>query len=184
MRSLLAGVALVLVTACAAAAEPAAKPIPDFSLQDYRGKAWSLSDLRDQKLVVVAFVGAECPIAKLYAPPLARLAADYGPRSVAFVGIDANAQDGVTQLAAFARQHGIDFPLLKDLNGRAADLFGAERTPEVFVLDAGRVVRYRGRIDDRYGVGYARDKPTRSDLVTALDELLAGKPVSVPVTAA
>jgi peroxiredoxin len=183
MRLPVAGLALALLTPAADAADPPAKPIPDFTLQDYRGKSWSLSDFRANKLVVVAFVGTECPLAKLYAPPLARLAAEYGPRGVAFAGIDANAQDGVTQLAAFARQHGLDFPLLKDLNNRVADLFAAERTPEVFVLDADRVVRYRGRIDDRYGIGYVRDKPTRCDLAAALDELLAGKPVSVPVTA-
>ena len=59
---------------------------------------------------------------------------------------------------------------------------GAVRTPEVFVLDAGRVVRYWGRIDDQYGVGYIRDEARREDLKTALDELLAGKEVSVPVT--
>jgi peroxiredoxin len=141
MRSLFATIALV----CLASAAAAAKPIPDFTLQDYRGKAWSLNDFRDKKLVVVAFLGTECPLAKLYAPPLARLAADYGPRGVAVVGIDANAQDGVTQIGAFARQHGLDFPILKDLNNRVADLFAAERTPEVFVLDANRTVRYRGR---------------------------------------
>jgi peroxiredoxin len=184
MRSLFAGIVLVALASHAAAAEPATKPIPDFTLRDYRGKAWSLNDFRDKKLVVVAFLGTECPLAKLYAPPLARLAADYGPRGVAVVGIDANAQDGVTQIGAFARQNNLDFPLLKDLNNRVADLFGAERTPEVFVLDGERIVRYRGRIDDRYGIGYARDKATRPDLATALDELLAGKPVSVPVTAA
>ena len=73
---------------------------------------------------------------------------------MAFVGIDANAQDALTKIAAFAQQHEIDFPILKDLENKVADQFGAERTPEVFVLDQDRVVRYRGRIDDQYGVGY------------------------------
>ena len=61
-----------------------------------------------------------------------------------------------------------------------------QRTPEVFVLDRERVVRYRGRIDDQYGfregVGYRRSKPVRNDLAEAIDELLAGSKVAVPTT--
>src|SRR5581483_764026 len=64
----------------------------------------------------------------------------------------------------------------------AAAAFGAKRTPEVFLLDAGRAIRYHGRIDDQYGVGFRREAPTRRDLREALDELLAGKPVSTPRT--
>jgi hypothetical protein len=52
----------------------------------------------------------------------------------------------------------------------------------VFVLHAERRIRYRGRIDDEYGVGVARTKPTRQDLRVAIDELLAGQPVSQPVS--
>src|SRR5262249_31348808 len=74
------------------------------------------------------------------------------------------------------------FPVLKDFDGRAADAFGATRTPEAFVLDANRVIRYHGRIDDQYGVGFRRDKPTRRDLQEALDAVLAGKPVPAPTT--
>ena len=57
-----------------------------------------------------------------------------------------------------------------------------QRTPEVFLLDADRVIRYHGRIDDQYGIGFRRDKPTRNDLEQALDELLAGKPITTAET--
>ena len=63
-----------------------------------------------------------------------------------------------------------------------ADRFGAKRAPEAFILDEGRAIRYRGRIDDQYGVGSQRQTPTSRDLIEALEELLAGKPVSRPVT--
>ena len=69
----------------------------------------------------------------------------------------------------------IEFPLLKDPGNAVADQFGAQRTPEVFLLDGQRRVRYWGRIDDQYGVGYARPQALRKDLAAALDELLAGK---------
>ena len=58
----------------------------------------------------------------------------------------------------------IPFPVLKDFEQRVAEVFAARRTPEAFLLDAGRVVRYHGRIDDQYGVGFRREKPTRRDL--------------------
>ncbi|HZY89933.1 MAG TPA: hypothetical protein VFE78_34240, partial [Gemmataceae bacterium] len=74
------------------------------------------------------------------------------------------------------------FPVLKDFDGRAADALGARRTPEAFLLDAKHVLRYRGRIDDQYGVGTRRDAPTCRDLKQALDELLAGKPVTTATT--
>ncbi len=67
-----------------------------------------------------------------------------------------------------------------------ADSVGAKRTPEVVVLDAGRVIRYRGRIDDQYGFqaiqNYQKTAPTDRDLVKALDAVLAGNPVATSET--
>ena len=71
---------------------------------------------------------------------------------------------------------------LKDVGNELADRLGVERTPEVFVLDADRVVRYRGRVDDQFGFGVHRPAPTRRDLAAALDDLLAGRPVATPRT--
>jgi len=183
--SLLAMLFAVAHQGQASAAEgnsPIGRTIAPFTLQDHRGKAWQLDDFADRKLVVVAFLGTECPLAKLYGPRLEQLAKAYESKQVAVIGINANSQDSITELAAYARVHQIGFPLLKDPGNRVADAFDARRTPEVFVLDAGRKVVYHGRIDDQYGVGYTRDEPQRSDLRIALDELLAGKPVSQPET--
>jgi peroxiredoxin len=184
-RLVLAGLALICVAGVADAAEKApaiGRRVDTFTLQDFRGKAWSFDDAKQSKFVVVAFLGTECPLAKLYGPRLVELAAKYEPRGVAIVGVNSNSQDSVTELAAYARLHKIDFPLLKDPGNKVADAFGAERTPEVFVFDAGRIVRYHGRIDDQYGVGSIRNQPRRRDLAAALDELLAGQPVSQPTT--
>lgn len=154
-------------------------PVADFTLPDFRGQQHKLSDAQDKPLVVVAFLGTECPLAKLYGPRLAKLAADYESQGVAFIGIDANLQDSLTEMAAFARQHAIEFPFLKDLDNKVADQFGAQRTPEVFVLDRTRKIRYRGRIDDQWGIGYVKDKPSHTELKSALDALLADKEVAV-----
>src|SRR5205807_4092946 len=159
------------------------KPVADFSLKDTKGQDVALSSFKDKKAIVVLFLGTECPINNAYLPRLAELHKEYESKSVQFLGINSNQQDDAPRVAEHARQYEIPFPVLKDDSNRVADGFGAQRTPEAFVLDGERVVRYRGRIDDQFGVGYKRSKPTRRDLVVALDEVLAGKPVTEPVTA-
>ncbi len=182
------GFACMLALLTPLAADEAAKgpigvQVENFQLDDYLGTKHALNEeLAGKKALVVAFLGVECPLAKLYGPRLAELAAQYGPQGVAFLGIDSNRQDSLLEMAHYARQHKIEFPLLKDPGNAVADQFGARRTPEVFVLDGQRTVRYWGRIDDQYGVGYARPTADRKDLATALDELLAGKEISQPTT--
>ncbi|MEX0703714.1 MAG: redoxin domain-containing protein [Planctomycetales bacterium] len=181
--------AIVLHVGLAVAAEADAngilgRKIESFTLKDYRGKEHALDDFADKPAVVLAFLGTECPLAKLYAPRLERLAREYGPRGVAFLGVNANRQDSITEVAAHARVHGLTFPVVKDLGNKLADACGAERTPEVFVLGKDRTIVYRGRIDDQYGVGYARHEPTRHDLQLALDQLLAGEKIAVAETEA
>jgi hypothetical protein len=85
-------------------------------------------------------------------------------------------------IQSFAQRQGLTFPILKDAGGRLADELSAKRTPEVFVFDARRQLRYRGRVDDQYGIGYVRDNPRREDLRVALQELIAGESVSVVKT--
>ena len=161
---------------------PVGKQLDEFRLQDYLGAWHELKDLDDKRIVVMVFLGTECPLAKLYAPRLQALAAKYNSKSVAFLGINANCQDSVTDISLFVQKHKLPFPVLKDSANRLADRLGARRTPEVFVLDDKRRVRYWGRIDDQYEVGVNRDQPTREDLSIAVDELLADKLISMPVT--
>jgi peroxiredoxin len=158
------------------------RKIADFELHDYLGANYRLNQWSDKKVMVVVFLGVECPVAKLTGPRLAELAAHYADQGVAFVGIDSNAQDSLADIAHYATEHKITFPILKDAGNTVADLFGAERTPDAFVLDANRVVRYRGMIDNQYGVGYARTSATGNYLSDAVDQLLAGKEVSRPAT--
>jgi peroxiredoxin len=163
---------------------PIGKTIDGFKLHDYRGAEKSLADFVGSKAVVVAFLGTECPLTRLYGARLEELARRYGPRGVAFVGINSNVQDSLTDIAAYAKYSGISFPILKDAGNGVADQFGARRTPEVFVLDQGRTVRYWGRVDDQFGIGFSRPHAQHHDLANALDELLAGKSVTQQVTEA
>ncbi len=156
--------------------------IADFTLADYRSKSYSLSDWRSTKIVVVAFLGTECPIVKLYAQRLQQLADSHPVDQLVVIGIDSNQQDSLAELGHFARTHDLRFPLLKDPGNRVADLFHAQRTPELFVLDAQRTVRYHGRVDDQYTYETQRSKHDENYLTAAIQELLADRPVKTPET--
>lgn len=164
------------------------RKIEDFTLADSQGKEHSLDGFAKQKALVVVFLGTDCPLVKLYADRLSELARDYQKKGVGFVGIDANIQDSSEKVASFVKEHAIKFPVLLDPTGTVADQFLAKRNPEAFVLDADRVIQYRGRIDDQYGLtergSFQKVKETRKDLAIALDEIVAKKPVSEPVTEA
>jgi peroxiredoxin len=157
---------------------PLGRMVENFKLQDYRGAEHALHDVAGKQATVIAFLGTECPLAKWYGPRLAELADKYAAQGVTFIGIDSNRQDSLSEISAYARTSGIKFPLLKDTGNTVADAIGATRTPEVFLIDKDQVVRYSGRIDDRSGIGFVRDKATHDYLVAALDALLAGKAIA------
>lgn len=155
---------------------------PAVELPDFRGRNWKWDDLRGEKVTVVAFLGAECPLVKLYAGRLQELSKQYADKGVRLIGVNANQHDSLAEIGHFVRTNKITFPMLKDAGNRVADAYGAERTPEMFVLDAKGSLRYRGRIDDQYTYGLQKPKVTRAHLKEAIEELLAGKSVSVTTT--
>jgi mono/diheme cytochrome c family protein len=163
---------------------PIGRRISDFTLERAGdGKSWSLAkDTRGAKAIVVLFLGTECPINNLYMPTLATLHQAYYTRGVVFVGINSNLYDSAAAVARHATAFGIPFPVLKDVQGTVAERFQARRVPEAFVLDGNRMIRYRGRIDDQFGRGSKRPKPTQRDLAEALDAVLAGDSVARPAS--
>ncbi len=201
MRRLTVCLSLVISAMCfvaphsiaADSESPIGKKIDEFSLHDFRGKVHNLSDYKDSKAIVVAFIGIECPLAKLYVGRLEQMAADFGDKGVAVLAIDSNRQDSITELTGFAARYKLTFPILKDPDNKVADLFDAKRTPEAYLLDSNGVVQYYGRIDDQYGqhlgengkrISYQHTHPRRNDLVIAIEETLAGKEITEPLTEA
>ena len=167
---------------------PLGRRIDNFALGDSRGAQHALEDYAHAPAVVVVFLGTECPLAVTYAPRLAALAAEFGPRGAIFLGVNSNRQDSLAEIEQFSRQHELPFPVLKDSSTAVAKQFGAVRTPQAFVLDNERVVRYVGRIDDQYGLSdggsFQRPRVLRRDLASALEEVLSGQSVTVPETTA
>jgi peroxiredoxin/mono/diheme cytochrome c family protein len=156
--------------------------INDFTLTDPAGKPVSLHGLKDRKAVVVVFLSFECPVANSYTPVLADLHRAYADKGVAFLGINSTEDLDAKQLADKAKEFRLPFPVLKDRDFAAVDVFQAGHTPEAFVLDAGFVLRYRGRIDDSYYQRLKKKDKTTDDLKWALDAVLAGQPVKTPAT--
>jgi acetyl esterase/lipase/peroxiredoxin len=191
LRGPLAGVfilAILLGTGPVRAAEQAAalgdKVANSNQLRDLRGNRRALHDFKGHKAIVLVFVGADCPISNLYLPGLIDLEKKYRAKDVQFLGVYPNEQEDFDQVAAHAFDRDLPFPVLKDFGQKLADHVGVTRVPTVAVLDGDFALRYRGRIDDRYGVNARRDKATRDDLAQALEELVAGKKVSVAETEA
>jgi alkyl hydroperoxide reductase subunit AhpC len=119
------------------------------------------------------FIATQCPVSNAYNDRMVKLYKDYADRKVAFVGINSNKQESVDEIKEHAKEHGFQFPVLKDWNNLIADKLDASSTPEVFVLDKNFNVLYHGRIDDS-----RRESDVKSqDLRAALDAVLAGKAV-------
>ena len=154
--------------------------VDDFSLKDYNGKEFSLSDFKDSKAIVVIFVATECPVSNAYNSRMESIYNDYKNKNVTLVGINSNKAEDIGRIKEHAKSKGLTFPILKDEKNIIADKFRASVTPEVFVLNNNFEVLYHGRIDD------SRDESDveKKDLRNALDEILSGKQVSNPVTKA
>ena len=157
--------------------------VPNFTLRDpHANKAVSLTEYQGRKAVVLCVLGTECPISNNSLLRLVELEKEYAAQGVQFLALYPNPQDHAERVAAHAKKFGITFPVLRDESQTVIEGLAARRVPEMFLLDAGRTVRYQGRLDDRFGIDYQRPKPTRHDLKEALDEVLAGKAVSQTVT--
>ncbi len=172
--------ALALATAAFAAdAKPAVgTKVGNLAFTDIRYTTRSLDDFRDAKAIALVFVANGCPVAERYLPVLQKLHTDYAPRGVAVVAVNVGVEDSISGMAAAAVRAGCELPFVKDFDHSCASALGVTCTPEAVVLDAGRSIRYRGRIDDQYRRGPPRPAATRADLRDALDAVLANKPVA------
>ena len=160
------------------------RTISTIKLLDTRGKSHRVLDGKS-KLTVIFFLGHDCPISNTYAPEIDRIVREYSQKGcAAFLAYPSH-----DLTAAAAEKHRIEFRHsatgLMDPDQKLARAVGATITPEAAVLNQAGKVLYLGRIDDRHvDFGVARPEPTRRDLRLALDEALAGKPVSKPRTKA
>ena len=161
---------------------PLGTPAPEFRLPEpASGRQVALADFASSPALVVAFVCNHCPYVIHLRTALAEFGRDCTRRGVAFVGISSNdAQrypaDGPAAMAEEARRAGWTFPYLFDETQEVARAYRAACTPDFFLFDRDRRLAYRGQFDDSRP---ANGRPvTGSDLRSALDAVLSGKPVA------
>ncbi|HZT28988.1 MAG TPA: thioredoxin family protein [Bryobacteraceae bacterium] len=156
-----------------------------FNLPDTAGVRHTSAEVRRSKAAVFAFIATDCPISKAYAPELARLHAEYAPRGVAFLAVHSDPAVSAPEVRRHVREFGYPFPTLLDPKQTLARALGVKVTLEVAVVSPEGRLLYRGRVDDRY-VDFGKTRPAahRQDLRAALEQILAGKPVTEPETRA
>ncbi len=155
---------------------------PDFRLPGVDGSTYSLESFTDAEILVVMFTCNHCPYVQAYEDRLIAIQRDYADRDVRLVAINSNdergyPEDGFEHMVERARKIGFNFPYLRDESQEAAGAYGAQCTPEIFVFDKERTLRYHGRVDDNWR---SPEDARQHDLRDALDALLGGKPVAKP----
>ncbi len=170
-------------------------PAPDFALIGIDDKIHRLADFKKGKVLVVFFTSNHCPTSHGAAARLKEFLADFRGRGMSFVAINPNHPDGLSidelgfskyndgfeDMKLYAADEGFDFPYLYDGDTQAvAKAYGCLATPHVFIFDAERKLRYKGRFDDSRYADVATVKSP--DARNAVEALLTDRPVPVAVT--
>jgi len=162
---------------------------PDFRLRGVDDKYHSLKDFAEADILAVIFTCNHCPTAQAYEERIKKLVTDYRNKGVAFVAISPNDPkalrldelgysdlgDTFEENKIRARDHGFNFPYLDDGDTqKVSRAYGPQATPQVFIFDRERRLRYRGGIDNSERVEQVKRRHVRN----ALDALLSGKAVA------
>lgn len=158
---------------------------PDFkNLPGVDGKKYSLDDFKDRKVLVVVFSCNHCPYVQAYEDRMIAIQNDYANKGITLVAINSNEpihypEDNFDEMVKRAKKKGLWFPYLRDEDQTVANAYGATHTPEFFLFDQNRQLRYHGRLDDNW---QAPSDVKKHYLRDALDAVLAGKEVPIPET--
>jgi len=196
MRKVLLPVAALLAVALAftytaIAAEQAAdegaaavgKPAPNFTLKDQNGKSVSIADYKG-KIVVLEWFNQGCPyVVRHYKAKTMTTTSDkYKDKDVVWLAINTTSGKTAEDNKASAEAWGIPYPILSDTSTSVARAYDAKSTPHMFVIDKEGKLAYKGAIDDDSSQDGAKGDKAKNYVAQALDELIAGKPVSTPET--
>ena len=179
-----------LLGTAARAAPAIGQPAPAFELQDTAGKLVKLSDFKG-RAVVLEWTNPGCPfVQKHYGTQnMQALQKEFRAKNVAWLTISSTAAGTADHLAppALAAKYQAwganPTAVLMDDAGRVGQAYGAKTTPHIYVIDTGGRLAYAGGIDDKRSANPADVPAAKNHVKAALDELLAGKPVSTPTAA-
>lgn len=180
---------LLAAVAMANAEVQIGQPAPDFTLPDCTGKSVSLSDHKG-KVVVLEWVNHGCPfVVKHYGSGnMQKLQAEATAKGVVWLSICSSAPGKQGHMSAADAQkscgekNSAATAYLLDESGQVGRTYGAKRTPEMYVIDANGVLVYHGAIDDKKSTNPGDIADAKNHVTAALDEILEGKPVSIPKT--
>lgn len=159
-------------------------PAPDFSLPAADQHTYGLSSFADKAVLVVVFSCNHCPYVQAYEDRLIAIQRDYAERGVQLVAINSNddvnyPEDGFSEMVTRAKTKGFNFPYLRDASQQVARAYGASHTPQLFVFDRDRRLKYTGKIDDNW---QRPEAVTREYLRDALEAILSQREPAEPST--
>ncbi len=157
---------------------------PDFNLIGVDDKTHSLNEFKNKNVLAVVFMCNHCPYVQANIERLIKMQKEFADNGVQFIGINSNdeklyPEDGFEKMKVYARIRGFNFPYLRDADQKIAKAYDAQCTPEAYVFDKDRKLRYHGRIDDNYQDFSAVRFP---DLKDAIAAIVNGKEVPRPLT--
>lgn len=160
------------------------RQIPDLEVRGIEGQQYRLYQAPGPRGTVIVVRDPGCPVSQRYRARISTLARHYGNQGFEFVFIYPNEELSNHERAKDARQLAIPGVYVDRGSFSLSEALGVKSTGDVFVLDTEHRLRYRGAVDDQYGLGYTRDIPSRHYLRNALDALRDGKDIDTPATAA
>jgi peroxiredoxin len=157
---------------------------PGFRLPATDGKTCALDDFASDPVLVVFFTCNHCPYVTGSDESTRRTVEKFAPREVRFVAINSNspntyAEDDFAHMEQRMREEEFPWLYLHDASQDVARAYGALRTPHFYVFDRDRRLIYTGRAVDN---PRQAERAKTHDLERALEEHLAGKAISEPVT--
>jgi peroxiredoxin len=172
--------AVALPVAAGAAGAGVGDQAPDFTLADQNGDQVKLSAI--QGVRVLEWVNPDCPFVQRHytAGTMKSLAAAYSGRGVTWLTINSTNYMDRAANQQFHDANALPQPILVDQDGTVGKLYGAQTTPHMFVIDASGRIVYAGAIDD--DPRGAKGAGAVNYVSAALDELLAGRPVTTTAT--
>lgn len=117
---------------------------------------------------MVALTGLTCAVGQKLFPELARTEAWAKQLGFGFVHVGVQGIDDTAALKAHGEGHGLAAPIVQETDGALARAIDARTTIEVFVVDARGTLRYRGAVNDQYGIGFALPEARQHYLRNAL----------------
>lgn len=157
---------------------------PDFLLEGVDGKNYSLSSFSQNRILIIIFSCNHCPYVRAYENRIITLQKEFEKEGLQIVAINSNndekyPEDSFEEMKKRALDRKFNFPYLRDVTQNVAKAFGATHTPQIFLFNENRRLKYQGKIDDNW---QEPDKVFSHYLKDAIKEVLEGKEVSVPET--